>query len=94
MSILGALLSSVIKSGRVFFRFHVKRCLHISLVFTQTHTHTNIVPVGSHFDFPEVETEQHFLERPLLAVMGNERVQPYIFKGKTYSVLYSSNAMH
>lgn len=44
--------------------------LKLTLTHSHTHTCTDIVPVGSHFHFPEVETEQHFLERPLLAVMG------------------------
>lgn len=49
-----------------------------------TQTPTHFVPVGSHFDFPEVETEQHFPQRPLLAVTGNESVQPESFKGNSH----------
>lgn len=61
------------KIRRTIFREEVFFIATHTGYFSGTHIHTCtqvIVPVGSRFDFPEAETEQHFLERPLLAVMG------------------------
>lgn len=83
---------SFTKLERLFFKVFVLKTkknqintLFHALEHSHAHAHTRaqmIVPVVSRFDSPEAEREQHFLERPLLAEWGNERVQQRALEGK------------